>query len=155
MELSVPTGNAGVVPVADVALTYDDRVLGTPGKCEGKLSVAVKSDVDAPSEEDAQVATRVARSKTAATLSEVNELIEQGRVQEAEQKIQVQQQDLAAAAEKAKRSAAPGKSDQIAGDYAGQATTLTNARDGLDPKKGGAKPRAVKKNVEMMNPYML
>ncbi|HRI65589.1 MAG TPA: VWA domain-containing protein [Polyangium sp.] len=155
MELAVPTGNTGIVPVADVNLAYDDRVLGTAGRCEGKLSVAVKGDVDAPSEQDAQVATRVARSKTAATLSEVNELIEQGRVQEAEQKIQVQQQELAAAAEKAKRSAAPGKSDKIAGDYAGQADTLTNAREGLDAKKAGAKPRAVRKNVEMMNPYML
>lgn len=155
MEVSVPTGNAGVVAVAEVNLSYDDRVLGTAGRCEGKLSVGVKSDADGAGEEDAQVATRVARSKTAATLSEVNELIEQGRIQEAEQKIQTQQTELAAAAEKAKRSAAPGKSDKIAGDYAGQADTLTNAREGLDPKKGGAKPRVVKKNVEMMNPYML
>jgi len=156
LELSVPTANPGLVPVADVSLAYDDRVLGTPGRCEGKLSVAVKDDADSPAELDAQVATRVARSKTAATLSEVNELIEQGRVQEAEEKIQAQQVALAAAAEKAKQSAAPGKSDKIAGDYAGQASTLTNARDELNPKKGGAaKPRAVRKNVEMMNPYML
>jgi hypothetical protein len=120
------------------------------------LSVAVKDDADSPAELDAQVATRVARSKTAATLSEVNELLEQGRVKEAEEKIQEQQVALAAAAEKAKQSAAPGKSDKIAGDYAGQASTLTNARDELNPKKGGAaKPRAVRKNVEMMNPYML
>jgi Ca-activated chloride channel family protein len=157
LELSVPTGSAGIVPVADVSLTYDDRVLGTAGRCEGKLAVAVKDDVDAPSDLDAQVATRMARSKTAATLSEVNELIEQGRTGEAETKIKEQQQELAVAAEKAKRSAAPGKSDQIAGDYAGQAASLGNAHDGLDPKKGGAaaKPRAVKKNIEMMNPYML
>jgi len=156
MELSVPTGTAGIVPVADVSLAYDDRVLGSAGRCEGKLSVAVKGDVDAPSDTDAQVATRVARSKTAATLSEVNELIEQGRVTEAEEKIQAQKQELAAAADKAVRAAPAGKSDAIAGDYAGQATTLDNAKQNLDPKKGGAaKPKAVRRNVEMMNPYML
>jgi Ca-activated chloride channel homolog len=156
IELNVPTGNPGIVPVADVSLTYDDRVLGSPGRCEGKLSVAVKEDADAPAELDAQVATRVARSKTAATLSEVNELIEQGRVKEAEEKIQVQQQALQAAAEKAKQSAPLAKSVQIADDYAGQSTTLSNARNELDAKKGGgAKPRAVRRNVEMMNPYML
>lgn len=156
VELSVPTGNPGVVPVADVNLAYDDRVLGNAGRCEGKLSVAVKDDADAPAETDAQVATRVARSKTAATLSEVNELIEQGRTEEAEAKLKVQQQELAAAVEKVKRSAAPGKGEKLADDYAGQAATLGNAREGLDPKKGGgAKPRAQKRNVEMMNPYML
>lgn len=155
MELNVPTENAGIVSVADVRLAYDDRVAGKPGSCEGKLSVAVKDDAAAPGELDAQVATRVARSQTAATLSQVNELIEQGRLEEAESKIQVQQQALAAAAEKAKQAAPAGKSDKLAEDYAGQASTLTNARDGLDPKKGGAKPRAVRKNVEMMNPYML
>jgi len=155
LELNVPTESAGVVPVAEVHLTYDDRVAGKPGTCDGKLSVAVKDDAAAPAELDAQVATRVARSQTAATLSQVNELIEQGRLEEAEAKIQVQQQALAAAAEKAKQAAPAGKSDKLADDYAGQASTLTNAREGLDPKKGGAKPRAVRKNVEMMNPYML
>lgn len=155
LELNVPTENAGVVPVADVHLTYDDRVAGKPGTCDGKLSVAVKDDATAPAELDAQVATRVARSQTAATLSQVNELIEQGRLDEAEAKIQVQQQALAVAAAKAKQEAPAGKSDKLADDYAGQASTLTNAREGLDPKKGGAKPRAVRKNVEMMNPYML
>lgn len=157
IELSVPTGSEGIVPVADVNLAYDDRVLGTPGRCDGKLTVAVKGDVDAPSDVDAQVATRVARSKTAATLSEVNDLIEQGRTEEAETKIKEQQQELAVAAAKAKQSAGTrGKGEAIADDYAGQATSLGNARDGLDPKNGAAaKPRAVRKNVEMMNPYML
>lgn len=155
MELSVPTGNVGAVPVADISLAYDDRVLGSAGRCEGKLSVAVKADADAPAEPDAEVATRVARSKTAATLSEVNELIEQGRVAEAEDKIKAQKSELEAAAARAQRAAPAGKSDKIAGDYAGQATTLDNAQQNLDPKKGGAKPKAVRKNVEMMNPYML
>lgn len=154
MELNVPTESVGVVPVADVRLAYDDRVSGSAGSCEGQLSVAVKDDA-APADLDAQVATRVARSQTAATLSQVNELIEQGRFEEAEAKIQVQQQALAATAEKAKQAAPAGKSDKLAEDFAGQTSTLSNARDGLDPKKGGAKPRAVRKNVEMMNPYML
>lgn len=154
VELKVPTNAEGVVPVADVSLAYDDRVLGGAGRCEGKLAALVKGDVDAPSETDPQVATRMARSKTAATLLEVNELIEQGRTEEAEAKIKEQQQELSAAAEKAKRSAGPGKS-AVVGDLAGQSTTLSNAREGLDAKKGGAKPRAVRKNVEMMNPYML
>ena len=152
VELSVPTGAEGVVPVADVSLTYDDRVHGSAGRCEGKLDVVVKRDVEA-SETDPHVATRIARSKTAATLLEVNELIERGRTQEAEARIQAQQKELDVAADKAKRSAGPGKS-AVVGDLAGQSTSLSNARAGLDTKKGGAKPRAVRKNVEMMNPFM-
>ena len=96
MKLKVPADQDGVQPVADVRLTYRDLVSKGDGGCEGKLAVMVSSDPNEVQKDlDPFVATRLERSRTAQTLSEVNRLFEDGKVKEALDRLKKQEDNVA------------------------------------------------------------
>ena len=94
LKLRVPADKDGVTPVAGLKLSYRDLVERTNGNCEGDLALLVTSDGSAQKDLDPFVATRLERSKTAQTLTEANDLFEQGRVAEAKAKLAAQDQEL-------------------------------------------------------------
>jgi Ca-activated chloride channel homolog len=153
VELRVPAGAEGVLPVADVTLNYDDRSeAGGEGRCSGKLATFVTTDPSGASALDAFVAARLARSKTASVLLEANELLEQGRAEDAQEKLAEHEKALADAETQAKNAEPSPTQEAAKKDFQAQAASISGAREELG-KKGGA-GRAVRRNVEVANPYM-
>lgn len=101
VKLRVPTDRDGSQPVADVKLAYRDLVKKSDGACGGDLAVLVKADGSEQKDLDPFVAARLERSRTAATLTEANELFESGRVSEARAKLAGRKADLAKTESKA------------------------------------------------------
>jgi Ca-activated chloride channel family protein len=80
VKLRVPADHDGVQPIADVTLAYRDLVRRDAGACDGQLALVVTSDPLAVQKDlDPVVATRVERSRTAQTLTEVNQLFADGK----------------------------------------------------------------------------
>jgi len=153
LEVKVPAEREGIAKLADVALRFEDRKVGGQGACQGSLETLIATE---GSELDPLIAARIERTKTASTLREVNDLLEEGRVDEAEAKLEQQQSALAAAADRATRAAPAGKADALAKDFAAQSSAVAGAKKTVVAKpKGVDAERAKKKNVEMMNPFML
>jgi Ca-activated chloride channel family protein len=93
MKLRVPTGATGDRPVADLRLKYRDLVDRSDGACGGSLALAVHDGLeDAPL--DPFVAARLERSRTAATLTQVNLLVEQGKMAEAQARLAGRRDEL-------------------------------------------------------------
>jgi Ca-activated chloride channel family protein len=95
MRLRVPSDREGVQPVASVSLRYRDQLTRGEGTCDGDLAVLVTNDGTAQRDLDPFVAARLARSRTAQTLTEANLLFERGRVGEARARLAQQQTELA------------------------------------------------------------
>lgn len=154
-EVSLPEDASGTFSVAKASLSFEDREKGGQGACNGQLDALVVDDATAASELDPFVATRVARSKTAAALLEANELIAAGRVEEAQAKLAETEKELETVTEKAAKAAPAGKGEALKKDLAGQSSALSGARG--DIRKGGAAgaQRTVRKNQYYANPYML
>ena len=153
LELRVPAEAEGVAPVADVHLRFDDRKKGGEGSCSGKLDVRIGADGEVASELDPIIATRIERTRTADTLDAVNELLEQGRTEEAEAKLAAQETKLREVTARA-AAAAGTKGEALAQDLEGQTRTIAGAKQDVTAKPAGiAKARAQRKYVEAANPY--
>lgn len=85
-----------------------------------------------------------------------NDLFQQGKFEEAQQKLRAAQQALTAASASAKKAPAPaGRSASLYQEFDGQAGVLSAASDGL--RKDKAAPdtdRSLRRNQEVANPYM-
>jgi Ca-activated chloride channel homolog len=153
IEVRVPTGAAGSAKVANVELAYRDLVRSEDAKARGTLAVEIGAG---ESELDPIVSGRVQRSQTAAAVLGANDLFQQGKFDEAQQKLQTAQQALTAASAKAKKTPAPaGRAAALDKDFEGQASVLSAASSGL--RKGNAAPdaeRSLRRNQEVANPYM-
>ncbi len=87
LKLRVPADAIGEVKVADMHVVYKDKEAGVDGNVAGSLTVSVVAPELAQKDLDPFVATRVDKSLTASTLTEANLLFEQGRVDEAREKL--------------------------------------------------------------------
>lgn len=153
IEVRVPTGSPGAAKVANVELAYRDLVRSEDGRARGTLAVEIAAG---ESELDPIVSGRVQRSQTAAAVLGANDLFQQGRFDEAQQKLAAAQLALASASARAKRAPAPaGRRSDLDKDFEGQASALSNASSGL--KKDAPKPaadKALRVNQELANPFM-
>ena len=82
LKLRLPVGSVGQKPVADLKLAYRDLGLKNDASCGGALALDVREGSSDPSL-DPFVAARLERSRTAETLTQVNRLVETGRIDEA------------------------------------------------------------------------
>jgi Ca-activated chloride channel family protein len=95
VRLAVPADRDGEVPIADLRLSYRDLVRHADGAVAGSLALVVTTDSSAVQRDlDPFVATRLERSRTAQTLSEVNRLFEAGQVDAALARLRQQQENL-------------------------------------------------------------
>ncbi len=96
LKLRLPVGSAGKRAVADLKLQYRDLVEQGPASCGGALALAVDgTDRDPPL--DPFVSARLERSRTAQTLTQVNLLVEQGKMAEAQQRLAGRRAELKSA----------------------------------------------------------
>lgn len=153
IEVRVPTGSAGTAKVANVELAYRDLVRAEDAKARGTLAVEI---AEGESSLDPIVSGRVQRSQTAAAVLGANDLFQQGRFDEAQQKLAAAQQALAGASARAKKGPAPAaRRSELDRDFESQASALSNASSGL--KKDAPKPaadKALRVNQEVANPFM-
>jgi Ca-activated chloride channel family protein len=139
--------------VAHLSLTYRDLLQKTDGKCAGDLALEVKGDGSEQRELDPFVAARLARSRTAQTLTEANKLFEQGRFAEATTIIDRNRAELDKA-EVAARRAAPLAKPKTAGrglaaDFEEQTRALATAKQQAaeaPPPTAAPNKAAVKEN---------
>ena len=150
LRVRVPTSLEGRLPVASVSLDYTDLVEGKPGRCEGKLEALVGAD---QAEIDAVVEGRVERSRTATALLEANDLIEQGRVDEARRRLATRQVELAASASAAASAAPLNRKSDVSRDFESQAGALSTAAAAAAAPRPA--PRSVRRNQEMANPFRM
>ena len=152
IEVRVPTGAPGSAKVASVELGYRDLVGSRDAKSRGTLAVEVGAG---ESELDPIVSGRVQRSQTAAAVLGANDLFQQGKFEEAQQKLQVAQQALSTASAKAKKSPPSGRAAALDKDFEGQAGVLSRASSGLRKESSAAEgERSLRLNQEVANPYM-
>ncbi len=123
IEVRVPTGSPGAAKVANVELAYRDLVRSEDAKARGTLAAEI---AQGESELDPIVSGRVQRSQTAAAVLGANDLFQQGRFDEAQQKLAAAQQALAGASARAKKAPplgatpGPGQGLRGPGERAGQ-----------------------------------
>jgi Ca-activated chloride channel family protein len=129
LKVRLPSDTEGTLPVASVEMKYRDLVEDEDGRCAGKLGVEVVSS--GASDLDAIVAGRVNRSETASALKEANLLFQQGRVQEAERKLEQREQALRDTAAKAKTVAPAARASDVASDFDKQIAATEEARTGF------------------------
>lgn len=147
MKVKVPVGRDGVLPVADVELTYRDLAGNQDGRCGGKLALEVV-DASQASELDAVVNGRVQRSETASALKDANNLFEQGKFEEAKRRLATREQALRSVADKAKKAAPAARAADVSRDFdrqladVGDANRSFNAPEFATPPPGAAQPAA-------------
>ena len=153
IEVRVPTGAPGSAKVASVELAYRDLVRSEDARARGTLAIEIGAG---ESELDPIVSGRIQRSQTAAAVLGANDLFQQGKLEEAQQKLQAAQQALMTASAIARKTpTAPGRAAALYKDFDGQAGVLSAASDGL--RKDKAAPdtdRSLRRNQEAANPYM-
>ena len=153
VELDVPTGTEGPLPIASVDLGYRDLARGGVTHAKGELGLAIGGDTTAAL--DPIVAGRVARSGTAAALLQANELAARGELDEAQRVLQKQQAVVTAAAAAPKPSLPARRKGALAKDFDAQSASIQSATRGL--KKNAPKTevdRSVRLNQELANPFM-
>ena len=153
IEVRVPTGAPGSAKVANVELRYRDLVRSEDAKARGTLAVEIGAG---ESELDAIVSGRVQRSQTAAAVLGANDLFQQGKFEEAQQKLQTAQQALTVASAKVKkRPASAGRAAALDKDFEGQASVLSQASSGLRKDNAALDAaRSLRRNQEVANPFM-
>jgi len=129
MKVRFAAGTPQEMAIASVDMHYRDLVKDEDGHCAGKLGVEVVSQ-DA-SELDGVVAGRVNRSETAQTLKEANALFQQGKFDEARQRIETRTQALRDDAAKAKTTAPAARAADVAGDFDRQLAAVQQAESGF------------------------
>jgi Ca-activated chloride channel family protein len=116
LKLRVPVGQEGNRPVAAMHLVYKDMLTHGAGHANGELALAVVGQDAAQKDIDPFVGTRLERSRTAQTLTEANLLFEEGRVDEARDKLASQQGALRIAAGRTRSTASAGGDEKAADD---------------------------------------
>jgi Ca-activated chloride channel family protein len=135
----VPAEADGVQQVVKLSLRYRDVLRRDDGRCEGALSLDVRSDGSAQRELDPFVAARVERSRTSRALTDANDLFERGRIDEARAALARRQNELATAAPTALAAGnaipAPAKraSRPLDKDFGEQQSALAQAQAGFAP----------------------
>jgi Ca-activated chloride channel family protein len=127
LKVRAPSQIEGTLPIASVDLAYRDIASNTDGHAAGKLALEITSSEGGATDLDPVVNGRVQRSETAAVLKDANGLFEQGRVEEAKRKLDVQERTLRSAAEVAQRSAPATKAKQVEADLQNQIAALGGA----------------------------
>jgi len=162
VKLRVPTDHDGALPVVDVKLTYRDLSAGADASFGGALGVTIKSE-GADRDMDPFVQARVERSLTARTLTEANELVNAGRLDEARARLAARSADLASARAVTRHAPprpAPARARSFGRDFDDQAAALdeaaraTSGADGAPPNSGRAKAAAKDlKRLDMSDPF--
>jgi Ca-activated chloride channel family protein len=150
VKLRVPADKEGAEDIADVKLTYNDLVRREASACDGKLALVVSSDPSAVQNDmDPVVATRFERSRTAQTLTTVNDLFAQGNVTAALNLLQQQQGNLERAQALAHRPAPRPAPPRIVRDLKEQQEAVSRAslQPSAAPSSHVGKARS-KKNEE-------
>jgi Ca-activated chloride channel homolog len=140
LKVRIPSQQEGTTLVADVNMTYRDLVADSAGRCDGKLAVEVTGDASLASDLDPIVAGRVQRSETAAVLKEANTLFDQGKREEARQRVAAQASSLASAAVKAKSAAPADRAAEVSGDFDKQIAAIGRASSGFATPPPAARP---------------
>jgi Ca-activated chloride channel family protein len=130
LKVKVPAQTDGKVAVAAVDLTYRDLAAGTDSRCDGKLALEVGDGAGA-GDLDPAVSGRVRRSETVTTLNEANGLFAQGRVVEAQRKLDQQEKTLRTAADDAKKAAPASRAKEIDADFQNQIAAIGGANSGF------------------------
>jgi Ca-activated chloride channel homolog len=131
LEVRAPDDREGLVPVANVDLTYRDLATGADQHCGGKLALAVTPSGSAAPEVDPVVTGRVQRSETASVLKEANGLFEQGRLADARRKLDARERTLRTEASAAEKAASPAKAKAVSQDFEAQIAAVDNANTGF------------------------
>lgn len=142
VEVRVPDGALGEVPVARATLGYRDLVEGRDARCEGELAVEVTGDAARASETDGVVLGRVNRSETADTLSEANALFAKGEVAEARRRLSEQAARLRGSAPKAASAAPVERKADVDGDFKRQLDDLEVAGNAFAAPAASPEPGA-------------
>jgi Ca-activated chloride channel family protein len=133
VKLRVPADRDGARPVVEMKLVYHDLVEHGDQQWPASLSLAVKSDGTAQADLDPFVRARVERSTTARALAQANDLITQGRFEEARKSLTARSaalQNAQAAADKAPLTApAPVRARGFKKDFDDQNAALNRANE--------------------------
>jgi Ca-activated chloride channel family protein len=139
VRVHVPADGDGVESVARLGLAYRDVERRGDGRCEGALSLEVRSDGGAQRELDPFVLTRVERSRTARTLTDANDLFSKGRADEARAALAKRKSELATAvkptiaAATALPAPARGATRAVDEDFLQQQVAIEHASTGFAP----------------------
>jgi Ca-activated chloride channel family protein len=141
VRAQVPSDGDGAQQVASLALSYRDVTQRLDARCGGALEVEVRSDGTAQQDLDPFVAARFERSLTAHTLTEANQLFEQGKADEARNRLAERRAALATVAghltttpAATSRPLAMGRT--VASDFHEQDSVLTQAESGFAQSPG-------------------
>jgi Ca-activated chloride channel family protein len=147
VKLRVPADRAGVQPVAQMTLAYRDLTTQKAATSTGALALKIVDG--AGSDIDPFVEARLERSRTAQSLTEANALFAQGRVEEAKNKLALQQQEIANVEKQAKTVAphvsrrAPARSSiALDEDFTTQRDAIARADKGFAIPPPNASPAA-------------
>jgi Ca-activated chloride channel homolog len=164
LELRVPADRDGAQPVAQIKIAYRDVMERNDASFAGTVGLSVTSDGSAQAELDPFVRARVERSTTARALDDANQLMNEGRFDEARVRLQTRAAELAtakaAAAAAPQAAPAPKRARQLDQDFDDQATALGNANRSADAAASAAPtdrsrreaPRAIESELQS-NPF--
>jgi Ca-activated chloride channel family protein len=140
LKVHVPHGREGAEPVARVELGYRDLVTGEDARCGGKLGLEVVASRAEESGLDAVVSGRVERSETADTLKETNNLVEQGKLDEARRRLAVREQTLRSVADAAAHAAPAARKREVDRDFQSQLAAINGADKDLSTPQFATPP---------------
>ncbi len=126
-KVSLRPGVAGQQPVARVQMVYDDLVTGVRSESAGQLLAFMSSDPAKVPELDAQVAGRLGRSETAATLKQANRLFAAGDYKGAVRALASKRAELSERKKTAGRTAPEPKRAAVEADFDRQLAALDAA----------------------------
>ena len=131
LEVKVPSGSLGAVPVADVGVTYRDLVDGGPGRCGGKLATEMVATAAEASQLDPVVLGRSQRAETARVVREANDLFEKGNAVEARRRLSAQKAKVEIAAAAAQAAPSNARKADVDRDFQNQTSVLGDANQGF------------------------
>ncbi|RLB62549.1 MAG: hypothetical protein DRI90_08840, partial [Deltaproteobacteria bacterium] len=126
-KVSLRPGAAGQQPVARVQMVYNDLVTGIRNESAGQLLAFMSSDPAKVPELDAQVAGRLGRSETAATLKQANRLFAAGDYKGAVRALASKRAELSERKKTAGRTAPEPKRAAVEADFDRQLAALDAA----------------------------
>jgi Ca-activated chloride channel family protein len=139
VRVHVPADGDGLASVAQLSLAYRDVGRREDGRCDGSLSLEVRSDGGAQRDLDPFVAARVERSRTAHALTEANDLFTKGKADDARAALAKRKRELANEARPAVAAAstmpapARGRARPVDEDFREQQVALEHASTGFAP----------------------
>lgn len=131
VKVRVPRGADGGRAVANVSMTFEDLVSGSPGSCGGQLHATLTSDASKVSPLDPLVVGRLSRAQTTAALREANTLFSTGDVGAARAKLGKVKDDLVSKRRDFTPKAAPFKQAELEDDFDRQIAAIDGASTGF------------------------